>query len=146
MAPVHRGNGDWGPRYAEEKGITNTGLVPGRAARTDIKPFSHPDALRLRGRSRVHFSIPFFSDFERAVKMSGISRMSAIATIENTGIRPLPFILRDQKLSLVRSQTTNDFFISPSFMIEIFPPLCETTSPIASVIWLIPATDECRVP
>lgn len=43
-------------------------------------------------------------------------------------------------------QTTNDFFIRPSFMIDIFPPLDETTNPIVLVIWLIPATDEWRVP
>jgi len=42
--------------------------------------------------------------------------------------------------------TTNVFLISPFFIIDIFPPVVDTTNPIVFVIWVIPATEECRVP
>jgi len=36
--------------------------------------------------------------------------------------------------------------IFPPRKMEIFPPLWETTIPTAAVAWVIPATEECRVP
>ena len=42
--------------------------------------------------------------------------------------------------------TTSAFLISPFFITVIFPAVADTTNPIAFVIWVIPATEECRVP